>query len=97
MSHTDVSHANDRRDDLRPEDLIAAGGIDVLLSGHSHKPRISKENGILRVNPGHLKDEDKKGSPASYSQIEVDRNSIQVRIVEAEDGRTLQETIFSKT
>ena len=61
MSHTDVSHANDRRDDPKPEDLIAAGRVDVLLSGHSHKPLICKEDGLLRVNPGHLKDEDKKG------------------------------------
>ena len=30
----------------------AAEGIDVIVSGHSHVPKISTENGLLYVNPG---------------------------------------------
>ncbi len=30
----------------------AASGIDVIISGHSHHPKIETKNGILYVNPG---------------------------------------------
>lgn len=34
--------------DLKPE----AAGISVVISGHSHKPRIEIRNGVLYLNPG---------------------------------------------
>lgn len=30
----------------------AAAGFDVVISGHSHKPTIRNEDGVLYVNPG---------------------------------------------
>jgi len=30
----------------------AASGFDVVLSGHSHRPKIETKNGVLYVNPG---------------------------------------------
>lgn len=30
----------------------AAEGVDVVISGHSHKPRIVRSKGVLYVNPG---------------------------------------------
>ena len=30
----------------------AASGFDVIISGHSHRPKIETKNGILYVNPG---------------------------------------------
>jgi uncharacterized protein len=30
----------------------AASGFDVVVSGHSHRPKIETRNGILYVNPG---------------------------------------------
>ena len=30
----------------------AASGFDVVVSGHSHRPRIQTNNGVLYVNPG---------------------------------------------
>jgi len=30
----------------------AASGIDAVVSGHSHKPSVRKEHGVLFVNPG---------------------------------------------
>ena len=30
----------------------AASGFDVVVSGHSHRPKIERKNGILYVNPG---------------------------------------------
>jgi putative phosphoesterase len=30
----------------------AATGIDVVVSGHSHRPKTERENGVLYINPG---------------------------------------------
>lgn len=30
----------------------AASGFDVIISGHSHRPKIETKNGVLFVNPG---------------------------------------------
>ena len=32
----------------------AAAGIDVVIHGHTHRPKIVKKKGILYVNPGSL-------------------------------------------
>jgi uncharacterized protein len=29
-----------------------ASGFDVIISGHSHRPKIETKNGVLYVNPG---------------------------------------------
>ena len=34
--------------DLKPE----AAGIAIVISGHSHKPKIENRNGVLYLNPG---------------------------------------------
>ena len=34
--------------DLKPE----AAGISVVISGHSHKPKVEGRNGVLYLNPG---------------------------------------------
>jgi uncharacterized protein len=30
----------------------AASGVDVVISGHSHRPKIETKNGVVYVNPG---------------------------------------------
>jgi putative phosphoesterase len=30
----------------------AASGFDVVISGHSHRPKIATKNGVLYINPG---------------------------------------------
>ena len=34
-----------------PADL-ATRGIDAIITGHSHKPLITRRDGILHINPG---------------------------------------------
>lgn len=39
--------------DLNSLDIDPAGtGIEVIISGHSHRPSVRRESGILYVNPG---------------------------------------------
>jgi hypothetical protein len=39
--------------DLKQLDLDpGAAGIDVVVSGHSHQPKIERRKGVLYLNPG---------------------------------------------
>jgi putative phosphoesterase len=31
-----------------------AGGIDAVISGHTHRPAIKEQNGVLYLNPGSV-------------------------------------------
>ncbi|MHB1418377.1 MAG: metallophosphoesterase family protein [Bacillota bacterium] len=31
---------------------LAEAGVDIVISGHSHKPNEKRENGIIYINPG---------------------------------------------
>jgi hypothetical protein len=96
LSHTDVSHSNDLRGDPKPEELIADKQVDVVLCGHTHRPGLALSDGILFVNPGHLKKDDKKGYAATYAIIDVGGNEIRGTIVELASGGTLEEIEFRR-
>ena len=54
---TDVVEVNDRfiylLHDLNTLDLDpAAAGMQMVISGHSHRPNESRKNGVLYLNPG---------------------------------------------
>lgn len=96
LSHTPESHPHDLSGDPRPELLAASGDIEVLLFGHLHIPSIDVENGVLRVNPGHLKNGDKRGFPATYAVMDVSGARIEARILEAGSGEVLKEFSFKR-
>ena len=68
----DLSHF-----DLDP----SAAGIQVVVSGHSHKPRIEKRDGVFFVNPGSAGRRRFK-LPISVGEILVEEGVISPRIVE---------------
>jgi uncharacterized protein len=50
-------HVNDRTlrviHNVRDSDSnLSAAGVDVVISGHSHKPSVETRNNVLFVNPG---------------------------------------------
>jgi putative phosphoesterase len=64
-----------------------AAGVDVVVTGHSHRPKIERRRGVLFVNPGsagpvrfHL--------PVSVALMQVSGRDVNVRIVELESLRT---------
>jgi putative phosphoesterase len=38
--------------DLKEMDIVPAGNFQVVVSGHSHKPSVVEQRGVLYVNPG---------------------------------------------
>jgi putative phosphoesterase len=89
LTHTPESHKNDLPNDLKPTEVVARGEVRLVLSGHSHIPEVKKEGEVVWVNPGHLKDDDKKGYPPTYALLEITGTEIRVRIVDLYAGQEL--------
>jgi putative phosphoesterase len=96
LTHTVASHPNDQPGDLKPEDLIRERRVDVVLYGHTHLPEIKQEKGIIFVNPGHLKNEDKRGSPATFAFVELTINRMLARIYRLADYEVVVENTFRR-
>lgn len=55
----------------RALDAFAAGEVDVVLFGHSHRPMTGRERGVLVANPGSPTD--KRLNPLySYALLDID-------------------------
>lgn len=58
-----------------------AAGVGVVVSGHSHQPRIQERNGVLYVNPGSAGPRRFK-LPIAVAELNVATGSVTSRIVE---------------
>ncbi len=67
----------------------ATEGIHVVVSGHSHKPSISKRNGVLYINPGSAGPRRFK-LPVAVAELNVEGSAVSAHLVELElaDKRT---------
>lgn len=63
-----------------PRDLAAAG-VRVVVSGHSHKPLIEERGGVLYANPGSCGPR-RFTLPISAAELTIDRGRVRGRIVE---------------
>ena len=82
LTHTPETHKNDLPNDLKPEEVVANCEVRLVLSGHSHIPEVKEKGGVIWVNPGHMKDNDKKGYPPTYALLEVAGTEVRVCIVD---------------
>ena len=68
--------------DLSQLDLdLAATGIDVVVSGHSHKPLVERRRGALFVNPGSAGPR-RFTLPIAAAELAIDGGAVSARIVE---------------
>jgi putative phosphoesterase len=59
----------------------AAEGIDVVVSGHSHKPLAERRGGVLYLNPGSAGPR-RFSLPISLAHLTVDGGAVSARIIE---------------
>jgi len=59
-------------------------GVKAVFYGHTHIPKIENKNNILWVNPGHLRETDKKG-PASFAVVDVESGKLTANIIKYSD------------
>ena len=58
----------------------SAAGVRVVVSGHSHKPKVEERDGVLYVNPGSAGPRRFK-LPISVAELVVDGASVTARVV----------------
>jgi putative phosphoesterase len=86
FTHTAQAHDNDLPGDPDPQQLAVSGQVDVVAFGHTHLPELRMEGGVLWVNPGHLKSEDKKGHAPSFVVLDLDRDNVRALLVDLSSG-----------
>ena len=59
----------------------AAAGFAMVVSGHSHQPRINRQRGVLYVNPGSIGPR-RFRLPISLAKVTFDRQEIKVRLID---------------
>ncbi len=67
-------------------------GVDVLLRGHTHIPKIEKKSGIIVVNPGSPSIP-KGGFPPTFSVLDFEENNLTVQILGL-DGSEIMREVF---
>jgi len=67
--------------DLMAMDLDPAAGMDVVVSGHSHIPKISYRGRILYINPGSAGPR-RFQLPISVGMIEINNGKMTPKIIE---------------
>lgn len=67
----------------------------VILSGHTHIPSLKRQEGVVWLNPGHLKEQDKKGYPPTYALLRLEPPRLQVEIIQLNDGKVLLADTFT--
>ncbi|RIX75984.1 metallophosphoesterase family protein [Acidovorax cavernicola] len=68
--------------DLSQIDIDPAGaGVRVVISGHSHKPKVEDRDGVLYVNPGSAGPRRFK-LPIAVAELIVDGSTVNAHIVE---------------
>ena len=63
-----------------------AAGVDVVVTGHSHRPKVERRSGVLYVNPGSAGPV-RFRLPVSVALMQVHGKEVTVRIVELESLR----------
>lgn len=94
LTHSHLRHENDLPWDPDPQDLVRRKAVDLIIHGHTHIPRAELIEGVVYINPGHMKKEDKNGYPPTFSVIEAEEE-LKVRIIEL-SGRVMLEKSFTR-
>ena len=67
--------------DLKQMDIDPlAAGIDVLIAGHSHKPKVERRDGVLYINPGSAGPR-RFSLPISLALLELNDGDAQVELI----------------
>jgi putative phosphoesterase len=62
---------------------LAQAGVDVVVSGHSHRPRVERRHGALFVNPGSAGPR-RFRLPIAAAELVIQGGEVSARIVELE-------------
>lgn len=70
-----LSHSFEK--DVTEEDKVRS---DIILHGHTHRPELVLEDGLLVMNPGHLKAPLDKNVPPSVGVLDIHERTVTATI-----------------
>jgi len=82
ITHSLDPHPNDLPQDRGPQDIITEENIKAVFYGHTHIAKVEEKKGVMFVNPGHLRESDKRGNPASFAIVEIKSGKICINPIE---------------
>ena len=62
------------------------GAVDVIVAGHSHRPRVERRDGVLYVNPGSA-GRRRFSLPITVAELRVEQGRFDARIVPLQVAR----------
>ena len=65
-----------------------AVGVRVVISGHSHKPKVDERGGVLYVNPGSAGPRRFK-LPTSLAELHISGKSVRARVMELDTNAVM--------
>jgi putative phosphoesterase len=92
LTHTEARSRYDAPEDVDPE--MACYEVDAVLFGHTHAPALIERQGVAWINPGHLRDRNDRGFPATFALLYISPVELKVQIHRLVDGLPVQEKIF---
>ena len=93
LTHSVVKTPQDPIEDLDPKEIVDDDEVKVVLYGHSHIYRISEERGVIFINPGHLKNGDKRSPRKTYAIVDILATKIVAKIIDL-GGEVVEERTF---
>lgn len=83
LTHTESRHKYDAPGDPDPRTL--APEVQIVLFGHTHNPALEWRQGVLWLNPGHLRDRRDRGYPPTFAVLALSPQEISIEIRRLED------------
>ena len=97
LTHTPEAHFNDLMSDEDPSLVLKNADIDFFCHGHTHHPKFVREGNVWILNPGHLKEGDRRGYPPSYAILKITEENVSVSIRTLLTDETLHESICHRS
>ena len=92
LTHTETRTGYDGPHDPDPE--MACYEVDAVLYGHTHVPSIEARQGIVWINPGHLRHRIDRGQSPSFAVLHIQAGKLRAQVRQLVDGRPIMEKIF---
>ncbi len=72
LTHGNYYYVTDGVEDIKKE--AKGRGMDIVMFGHTHRPVLDYDKGVIAVNPGSITSPRQEGKQPSYAIMEVDKN-----------------------
>jgi putative phosphoesterase len=83
LTHTEGRNRHDAPGD--PDPRILAREVQIVLFGHTHNPTLEERQGVLWLNPGHLRNRADRGYPATFALLALSPPEATIEIRRLED------------